>query len=300
MLVASTPETTNPVADQCEANGVPCISSVAPWQPWFFGRQRRPREAGFEWTYHFFWGLEDIIAVFIDMWSQVDTNKVVGALWPNDGDGNAWGDKKLGFPPALAKAGYKIVDPGRYQNGTEDFSAQIAKFKAADVEIVTGVPIPPDLTTFWKQAAQQGFQPKIASVGKALLFPRLGRGPRRHRRRHVHRGLVEPRPPLQVVADRGQRRPGGRPATRRRRASSGPSRSASSTPCSRSPPPPSRRPATSTTSRPLVDAIKARQPRHGRRARSPGAGGPVPNVAKTPLVGGQWRKSDGDGTRSSW
>ena len=43
------------------------------------------------------------------------TNKVVGALWPNDGDGNAWGDPKLGFPPALAKAGYKLVDPGRYR-----------------------------------------------------------------------------------------------------------------------------------------------------------------------------------------
>ena len=32
-LAAVTPETTNPVSDQCEANGVPCISTVAPWQP---------------------------------------------------------------------------------------------------------------------------------------------------------------------------------------------------------------------------------------------------------------------------
>ena len=31
--------------------------------------------------------------------------------------------------------------------------------------------IPPDWTTFWTQAIQQGFKPKIASVGKALLFP---------------------------------------------------------------------------------------------------------------------------------
>eukprot|EP01036_Dinobryon_divergens_P047238 gene47238-63295_t len=34
MLVASTPETTNPVATTCEAEGVPCISTKAPWQPW--------------------------------------------------------------------------------------------------------------------------------------------------------------------------------------------------------------------------------------------------------------------------
>ena len=32
MLVSSTPETTNPVSDQCEVNGMPCISTVAPWQ----------------------------------------------------------------------------------------------------------------------------------------------------------------------------------------------------------------------------------------------------------------------------
>ncbi len=170
MVVASTPETTNPVSDTCEANGVPCVSTVAPWQPWFFGRKGDPAK-GFQWTYHFFWGLEDIIGVFTNMWSTVPNNKVVGALWPNDGDGNAWGDAKLGFPPELTKQGYTIVDPGRYTNGTEDFSSQIDQFKKAGVEIVTGVPIPPDWTTFWKQASQQGFKPKIASVGKALLFP---------------------------------------------------------------------------------------------------------------------------------
>ena len=171
MLVSSTPETTNPVSDQCEANGTPCISSVCPWQPWFFGRGGKP-ETGFKSTFHFFWGLEDIIGVFVDMWNTLPTNKVVGALWPNDGDGNAWGDPQRGFPPALASAGYKLVDPGRYPNLTDDFSAQISAFKKEKVEIVTGVPIPPDWTTFWKQAAQQGFKPKIASVGKALLFPR--------------------------------------------------------------------------------------------------------------------------------
>ena len=170
MLVASTPETTNPVSDQCELHKKPCISTVAPWQPWFFTRGGKP-DKGFDWTYHFFWGLEDIITVFTSMWKSVKTNGVVGGLWPNDGDGNAWGDAKIGFPPAFLKDGLKIVDPGRFQNLTSDFSAQIAKYKEGNVEILTGVPIPPDFTTFWNQAAQKGFRPKIASVGKALLFP---------------------------------------------------------------------------------------------------------------------------------
>jgi branched-chain amino acid transport system substrate-binding protein len=170
MLVSSTPETTNPVSDQCELNRKPCISTVAPWQPWFFTRGGKP-DKGFDWTYHFFWGLEDLIGVFTSLWNGAGTNKVVGAIWPNDGDGNAWGDAKLGFPPVLQKGGYTLVDPGRYQNLTADYSAQIAKFKEAKVEILTGVPIPPDFTTFWSQAMQKGFRPKVATVGKALLFP---------------------------------------------------------------------------------------------------------------------------------
>jgi branched-chain amino acid transport system substrate-binding protein len=170
MVVASTPETTNPVSDQCEANGVPCISTKAPWQPWYFRNPSVP-ETGYSWTYHFFWGLEDIIGVFTTMWGSLDTNKVVGAMWPNDGDGLAWSDAERGFPPALAASGFTVIDPGRYQNLTDDFSAQINAFKAANVEIVTGVMIPPDLVTFMTQASQQGFRPKMVTVGKAALFP---------------------------------------------------------------------------------------------------------------------------------
>jgi len=37
--------------------------------------------------------------------------------------------------------------------------------------IVTGNLTPPDFATFWSQAGQQGLKPKIATIGKALLFP---------------------------------------------------------------------------------------------------------------------------------
>ena len=170
MLTAGTPETANPVCDVCELNEVPCISSVVPWQPWFFGRKGDPAK-GFNYTYHLFWGLEDVIANFTNGWKSVATNKKVGGLFPNDGDGNAWGDKELGFPKPLAAMGYTLTDPGRFQNGTQDFSAQIAAFKKDGVEIVTGVVIPPDAKTFLTQAAQQGFKPKVITLGKALLFP---------------------------------------------------------------------------------------------------------------------------------
>ncbi|SEW40947.1 branched-chain amino acid transport system substrate-binding protein [Cognatiyoonia koreensis] len=175
MLVASTPETTNPVATTCESEEIPVISTVAPWQPYFIGQQGNPGDPGswrpFDFSFHFFWGLEDVISVFTAMWNQLDTNKSVGAIFPNDGDGNAWGDPNVGFPPVLDAQGFNLTDTGRYQNLTDDFSAQINAFKAANCEIVTGVPIPPDFTTFWTQAKQQGFNPKAASIGKAILFP---------------------------------------------------------------------------------------------------------------------------------
>ncbi len=170
ILTAGTPETANPVSDAAELNEVPCISSVVPWQPWFFGRQGNPAK-GFNWTYHMFWGLEDVIANFTNGWKSVQTNKKVGGLFPNDGDGNAWGDKELGFPKPLAQMGFGLTDTGRFQNGTQDFSAQIAAFKKDGVDIVTGVVIPPDAKTFLTQAKQQGFKPKVITLGKALLFP---------------------------------------------------------------------------------------------------------------------------------
>ncbi len=170
VLTAGTPETANPVCDTCELNEIPCISSVVPWQPWFFGRKGDPIK-GFNWTYHVFWGLEDVITSFSNGWMGIQTNKKVGGLFPNDGDGNAWGDKALGFPKPLAGMGYTLTDSGRFQNGTQDFSAYISAFKKEGIEIVTGVVIPPDAKTFLTQAKQQGFKPKIITLGKALLFP---------------------------------------------------------------------------------------------------------------------------------
>ncbi len=170
IIASAAPDTTNPVADQAEVNEVPCITTNCPWQPYFFGRKGDPKK-GFTWTYHFFWGLEDVIGSYLAMWDEVPTNKVVGGLFPNDADGNAWGDPQHGLPPALAKAGYKLHDPGRYQVMNNDFTSQISAFKAAGCEMVVGNMIPPDFATFWSQAAQQGFKPKIVSIGKALLFP---------------------------------------------------------------------------------------------------------------------------------
>jgi branched-chain amino acid transport system substrate-binding protein len=170
MLAASTGDTVTPVSEQCEKSGVPCITTDCPWQVYFHSRGGTV-DQGFDWTYHFFWGLEDVIAVFTNMWGSIPTNKIVGGLWPDDRDGRAHSDPNFGFPHALPAKGFKLVDPGHFQPSTTDFSSQIIAFKNADVEIITGVLPTPVFAAFWRQAAQQGFRPKIATIAKALLFP---------------------------------------------------------------------------------------------------------------------------------
>lgn len=172
VLGGSTPATTNPVADLCEWNGVPCISAAAPWQPWYFGRGGITGETSFTFTNHFFWGAEDLMAVYIGLWNGLETNRVGGALWPSDPDGIAFSDGSLGFPPAQQAAGFIVVDPGRYINLKDAFSIEINAFMAAGVEIVTGVMLPPDLATFMAQAKQMGFAPTFVTVAKAALTPK--------------------------------------------------------------------------------------------------------------------------------
>jgi len=136
MVVAHTPDTVNPVGATCERYEVPCISSVAPIEPWLTG-------GPYEWTFHFFWSLGDIITVFTGMWHEFEdsTNKVVGGFWPNDPDGTVWAKE---FTKKLNEMGYKVVDVGRFPYGMQDFSSFISTWKREKVEILTGVPIPPD------------------------------------------------------------------------------------------------------------------------------------------------------------
>ena len=174
VLAGSTLETTAPVADQCEANGVPCLSTGTPYQSWYYAREgtdpaRTPEP--FRWTWHFFWGMEDAIGVFGDMWGQLSTNQVLGVLWPDDRDGRVWSDARNGLPAFLRPQGYRIGDPGRYREGADDFTPWVDRLKRLGAEIVTGVVTPADFATFWRAAGQRGLRPKIVTVAKALGFP---------------------------------------------------------------------------------------------------------------------------------
>ena len=158
------------ISQQCESNGVPCITTMSPWQAWMFPMKGDPSK-GFSSVFHFFWGIDDIANVYLDMWRDLKLPKVLGCVFENTLPGNAMGDMKAGMPAMFAKAGYRIVDTGKYAPGTDDFSAQIQAFKKEGAEIVTGLFAPSEWASFVKQSAQMGYRPKVATVAKALLFP---------------------------------------------------------------------------------------------------------------------------------
>lgn len=166
LLATATPETVIPVSSQAEASGVPCVLTICPWEQWYYKSNGAANT--FKYSYMYFLGTQEETNLFASVWQKASTNHVIGGLWPNDVDG-------AGFQKYITKKadslGWKVVPSGAYTDGTADYASIIAKFKNANVEILHAVPIPPDFITFWRQAHQSGFTPKIASISKALLFP---------------------------------------------------------------------------------------------------------------------------------
>src|SRR5712692_1223291 len=174
LLASSTPETVNTVASQAETLGAPLICSNVPWEPWYINLGGNPAKPTLKpkFVVMYFLGAEHLIKCFIPMWDrihvQLHTNKVAAAAFPNDADGNAF---RAVFPPIAKGAGYNMVLSSPYPDGTTNYSSMISQFKSAKADFFTNVPLPPDFATMWKQSAQQGFKPKLATVAKVLLFP---------------------------------------------------------------------------------------------------------------------------------
>jgi branched-chain amino acid transport system substrate-binding protein len=159
-----------PAVGAAEAAGVPAVSTTVPWQAWWLGSGNSlTKPVPYQWIFHFSFGVGNFFDTYTDMWPQVPTNKTVGVMYPNDSDGNAI---RGALEPLLTGAGYKIIDPGAYEDGTTDFTSQITMFKQNNCQIFNTFPIPPDFTTFWRQAAQQGYTSmvKIAQIAKTGLF----------------------------------------------------------------------------------------------------------------------------------
>ncbi len=174
LLTSSTPETVNAVASTAETLGTPLICANCPWESWYINLGGIPAKPTLKPKYVilYFLGAEHLAKCFIPLWnrihSQLHTNKIVAAAFPNDSDGNAF---RAVFPPIVEAAGYTLDMSSAYPDGTTNYSSMISAFKADKADFFTNVPLPPDFATMWKQSIQQGFRPKLATVAKVLLFP---------------------------------------------------------------------------------------------------------------------------------
>jgi branched-chain amino acid transport system substrate-binding protein len=176
LFASSTPETVNAVASQANTLGTPLICSNVPWESYYInlGGNPTPGKSTLKPKYSvmYFLGAEHLVECFIPMWNrigkQLGNDHVVAAAFPNDADGNAF---RAVFPPIAKGAGYTIDLSSPYTDGLGNYSSMISQFKSSKADFFTNVPLPPDFAVMWKQAVQQGFKPKLATVAKVLLFP---------------------------------------------------------------------------------------------------------------------------------
>ena len=161
----ASPAVAIPVSAQAEANGCPCI----PFMTVPEAHLATAGAQGLKWTYLFQWTSVSAVAIQEAAFALVPSNKKVAFAAPNDDDGLAW--ERFG-PPYLEAKGYQVASRGLYQPMAEDFTAEISAFKKAGCELLLHAgAYPPIFVNLWKQCLQQGFNPKAATGGAAIMFP---------------------------------------------------------------------------------------------------------------------------------
>lgn len=159
------------IGELADTRGIPTISTMVPWEGWFFPRGGNPASTtGFPYTFHFFAGSAQIEANLARMLAMIPSNGKVGTLFLDNGAGQALADPQRGLPNALREAGLTEVPNGMFQQATNDFSAAIAQFGAEGVEAMSGFMFPNHFIPFWNQVAQAGLRPKVCAMAGAFLF----------------------------------------------------------------------------------------------------------------------------------
>ncbi len=122
------------MAKAAETLGTPLICANVPWESWYLnlfpnGNPQHATEKA-KYVVMYFFGAEHLVETFMPMWnrihSQLNTDKVVGAAFPNDSDGNAF---RAVFPLIAKSGGYTMALSSPYTDGTQNYSSMIAGFK---------------------------------------------------------------------------------------------------------------------------------------------------------------------------
>jgi branched-chain amino acid transport system substrate-binding protein len=91
LMLVQDGDASTPAGQLCDVHGIPMVSTMSPWQAFLFARNGDVRK-GFPFSFHFFWGADDVLRTFVSMWSGVATNKQVGTLYIDNPPGQAFAD----------------------------------------------------------------------------------------------------------------------------------------------------------------------------------------------------------------
>ena len=176
MLVASTPETTNPVSTQCEIEEVPCVSTVAPWQPYFIGRQAesgRVRPPGSRST-------TPSTSSGGSRTSSPSSPTCGASSRPTNRSAASSRTTATATPGATSRSASRRCSTSSATSSpipaATRTSPTISPRRSPPSSAPTARSSPawccrPTSPRSGTRRSQQGFKPKSASVGKALLFP---------------------------------------------------------------------------------------------------------------------------------
>ena len=290
MLASSTPEIVNPVADACEAAGVPCISTVLPWEAWYFGRGAKPRTTRPPSS-------SPTTSASASRTSRpptstrgtpLKTNKNVGVMWPNDADGNAI---RAALRPAAEEGRLHDRRPGRLQRRHQRLLGADREVQAEELRDLQHVPDPA------RTSPPSGGRPRSRAT-RPIRSPR-SRRPACSRRRSRRSATSAydlasgaywtPTFPYKLVADEVDAR-SSPPATEADRQAVEPAARAEPGAVRRRHGRAEGQRRTRRTRRAVANAIatlKVDTP----LGHLDWAKGPVPNVVATPIIGGQWVKA---------
>ncbi len=155
-----TPVNINPVSVVGERYQVPTVLCNSPSESWL--------EAGpYDWAFGILFNWNTVIEEYFGGFETLETNKKIGLILDNNVDGVLLADL---MKVKADEYGYTIVDPGRFPEGTNDYTTVIKELMDQDCEIMVASLFTPELVTLWNQTQQMGYTPKVCVLGKAMHF----------------------------------------------------------------------------------------------------------------------------------
>lgn len=153
-----TPDTANPVSVVGERYQIPTLVSGAPDTSWL-------ANGPYTWSYALMFNYDFFLDEYFNGFDRLETNKKIGLILDSGVDGVGMADIMAQKAPTR---GYTIVDPGRFPQGTTDYTSIISKLQSEGCDILVASLITPELVTMWNQCQQLGYKPKIAVLSKGM------------------------------------------------------------------------------------------------------------------------------------